>query len=285
MTASSPSPPDEPTAPRERYGLGARPDEQQRLEGRSAALQARFLLPHLRPGMRLLDVGCGPGTITLGLAEAVAPGEVTGLDVQPAQVERARALAAERGQTNVRFEVGDAYALPFADAAFDAVYAHTLLTHLREPMRALRELHRVLRPGGVAGVADIDTDTIVVSPPLPEVVAGLDLFRRVRAHRRGSDNDGRQRRGQLLAAGFADVVGEAFLMVAGTAEATRRVARGIGALLQAPDDLALATEQGWADPAAVERMVAGWRAWGERPDAFYCQTTIAAVGWRDGARG
>ena len=70
--------------------------------------------------MRLLDVGCGPGSITLGLAEAVAPGEVVGVDLQPAQVEQARALAAERGVANVRFEVASAYALPFPDAAFDA---------------------------------------------------------------------------------------------------------------------------------------------------------------------
>jgi SAM-dependent methyltransferase len=281
MTASSPSPSEGSRGPHDRYGLGARPDEQRRLEGRAASDRARFLLPHLRPGMRLLDVGCGPGAITIGLAEAVAPGEVTGLDLQPAQVERARALAAEHGVANVWFAHGDAYALPFPDASFDAVYAHTLLAHLSEPSRALREMYRVLRPGGVVGVADIDTETIIAAPPLPEVIAGLDLFRRVRAYRRGGTGDGRQRRGHLIEAGFGGVIGEAFLLVAGTTEGTRRVARGLGALLQAPDDMALATEQGWADQAAVERIVAGWQAWGERPDAFYCQTTIAAIGWKD----
>jgi ubiquinone/menaquinone biosynthesis C-methylase UbiE len=91
---------------------------------RTAAQNADFFLPHLRPGMRLLDAGCGQGSITIGLADAVAPGEVVGLDRDPEQVERARALAAERGVTNVRFEVGDAYALPFPDASFDAVFAH-----------------------------------------------------------------------------------------------------------------------------------------------------------------
>jgi ubiquinone/menaquinone biosynthesis C-methylase UbiE len=77
--------------------------------------------------MALLDCGCGVGSITLGLAAAVAPGEVVGVDLQPAQLERARALAAERGATNVRFEAADVYALPFSDASFDAVFAHTLL--------------------------------------------------------------------------------------------------------------------------------------------------------------
>lgn len=266
--------------PREVYGLGSRPDEQRRLERRRAADVARPLLPHLHPGMRLLDVGCGPGSITVDLATVVAPGEVVGLDLQPAQLERAVALAAERGVANVRFERGDAYALPFPDAAFDAVYSHTLLSHLHEPLRALREMHRVLRPGGVACVADIDVDSNIVAPPLPEVIAGVELFRRVRGYRRGAGYDVRQLRGHLIEAGFGAVVGDAFLLVRGAPETTRQVAWGFGTLLRAPEDVALAAEQGWADREAVERMAAAWQAWGERPDAFYCQTTIAAVGWK-----
>jgi ubiquinone/menaquinone biosynthesis C-methylase UbiE len=271
--------------PREGYSLGSRPEEQRRLEGRTAADRARPLLPHLRPGMRLLDVGCGPGSITVGLAEVVAPGEVVGLDIQPAQIERARALAAERGQGNARFETGDAYQLPFPDASFDAAFTNTLLSHLQEPLRALREMHRVLRPGGVLCAADIDTDSIIVAPPLPDVVAGLALFQRLRAYRRGATNDVRQRRAHLIAAGFDRVSGDAYLTVSGTPEATRQTARGFGTLLLAPDDVALAAEQGWANQEGIARMVAAWQAWGERPDAFYCQTTIAAVGWKAAATG
>src|SRR5690348_8263040 len=118
------------------------------LERRTAPDAAAFLLPHLRPGMKLLDVGSGPGTITLGLAERVAPGQVIGIDVQPAQVERARELAAGRGLTNVRFEVGDVTALPFDDGAFDAVLAHMVFMHLPEPVRALRAMRRVLNSDG-----------------------------------------------------------------------------------------------------------------------------------------
>src|SRR5215471_8470817 len=85
------------------------------LATRTAAQEAAFFLPHLHPGMRMLDVGCGPGSITLGLAEVVAPGEVVGIDMQQSQVQQARDLAVERGFANVRFEVGDAYHLPFPD--------------------------------------------------------------------------------------------------------------------------------------------------------------------------
>ena len=80
---------------------------------RTASQDAAFFLPSLRPGIRLLDLGCGPGSITLGLAEAVAPGEVIGIDVQPSQVKQAQALSAVRGVRNVRFEVSDVYRLPF----------------------------------------------------------------------------------------------------------------------------------------------------------------------------
>jgi SAM-dependent methyltransferase len=102
------------------------------LATRTVSNAAAFFLPYLRPGMRVLDVGCGPGSITLGLAEVVAPGVVVGIDLQPAQVEQARALAATRGVTNVGYEVADLYTLPFPDGAFDAAFAHTVVIGLRE---------------------------------------------------------------------------------------------------------------------------------------------------------
>jgi ubiquinone/menaquinone biosynthesis C-methylase UbiE len=105
----------------ETYSQDANPDFEAQLALRTAAKEGAFFLPYLRPGMRLLDLGCGPGSITLGLAEAVAPGEVVGVDLQPSQVAQAQALSAARGVKNVRFEVADVYRLPFPDGSFDAV--------------------------------------------------------------------------------------------------------------------------------------------------------------------
>jgi SAM-dependent methyltransferase len=141
-----------------------------------------FLLPHLRPGMRLLDVGCGSGGITLGLAERVAPGDAVGVEIAPSEVELARRAAAARGVGNARFVVGSAYGLPFPDGSFDAALACNALEHLADPERALRELRRVLRPGGVVGVRDPDWTTAVFSPPDPSAEGALALLLRVRAH-------------------------------------------------------------------------------------------------------
>src|SRR5262245_892986 len=107
---------------------------------RTAEKQAAFFLPHLRSGMKLLDCGCGPGSITLGLAAAVARGEVVGVDLDSEKIAQAQGSAAKALVTNLRFETADIYALPFPDASFDAVFSHAVFQHLRDPMAALREI-------------------------------------------------------------------------------------------------------------------------------------------------
>lgn len=97
---------------------------------------AGFFLPHLRPGMRVLDCGCGPGSITMGLAAHVAPGEVIGIDLDPTHIALARRRAADAGLANVRFARADIYTLPFPDAAFDAVFCHSILSPRLPPRRA-----------------------------------------------------------------------------------------------------------------------------------------------------
>ena len=112
-----------------------------------ASTNADFFLPHLPPGLDLLDCGCGPGTITLGLAEATAPGQAVGIDLEASMIERATAVAQERRVANVRFQVADIHELPFPDGSFDAVFSSSVLEHLGDPVQALREMFRVLRPG------------------------------------------------------------------------------------------------------------------------------------------
>ena len=153
---------------------------------RTAEECAAFLLPRLRPGMRLLDCGCGPGSITLGLARAVAPGEVVAIDVVDDVLERARDLARDTGVTNVKFQTANIYEPPFDDDTFDAVYGHQVLQHLADPVGALRQMRRVLRPGGVVGVRDSDYGAMVFTPTDARLDRFLALYREV-ARRNGGE--------------------------------------------------------------------------------------------------
>src|SRR5215831_5785110 len=103
---------------------------------RTAENSAAYLLSALRPGLALLDVGCGPGTITVDLARRVAPGRVVGVDRAPEVVAQAGSHARALG-ISIDLHVGDLYTLPFADASFDVVHAHQVLQHLSDPVRAL----------------------------------------------------------------------------------------------------------------------------------------------------
>jgi SAM-dependent methyltransferase len=264
-------------SPREAYTQRDNPDFDAAMAARTASSEAAFLLPHLRPGLRLLDVGCGPGTITLGLAAAVAPGEVVGLDLRPEVVEQARAVAAREGAANVRFEVGSAYALPYPDGSFDAAFAHIVLMHLREPVRALAEIRRVLRPGGVVGVRDVDFGAQLVFPLTPLWEQYLALRDRVRRHNGGHRSLGRAHRSLLLNAGFARAEAGATVESAGVLSETRSNAAFYRAQLPAIARTALA--EGWADQATLDAMAAEFDAWAERPDAFYAAVYCHAVGW------
>src|SRR5580658_8308687 len=121
---------------------------------RTAENSAAYLLPHLHPGLSVLDVGCGPGTITADLAELVAPGQLVGIDAAPDVVAQAKAHAEGRGLINARFEVADLFHLPYKDGSFDVIHVHQVLQHLTDPVGGLVELRRVLRPDGVLAARD-----------------------------------------------------------------------------------------------------------------------------------
>lgn len=172
---------------------------------RTAENSAAYLLPHLRPGLDLLDVGCGPGTITLELAALVRPGRVVGVDAAPTAVAEAERHERDHGGSDVTFQVGDVYGLGFPDAYFDVVHAHQVLQHLSDPARALRSMRRVLRPGGLVAVRDGDYGAMVWSAADPRLDRWLALYHELTARNGAEADAGRYLLGWVQRAGFVDV--------------------------------------------------------------------------------
>jgi ubiquinone/menaquinone biosynthesis C-methylase UbiE len=254
---------------------------QQRYVGsRDARTFLPFLLPYLRSGLEVLDAGCGVGSIALDLAPTVAPGRIVGIDVDPLQIEVARKSAADRGIENAGFVTASVLQLPFDDATFDVVYANAVLLYVREPVRALAEMRRVLRPGGLAAAADDDFGTVVISPDRPELELAPRLFELAVAREGGNARYSRYLRTLMLEAGFVRTRGVAHAPeVYGDAESTRWFAEFAVGLFSAPAMAETITNEGWASRAELDAMIACFREWGELPDAFASWLYCGALGW------
>ncbi|MFF3378922.1 class I SAM-dependent methyltransferase [Streptomyces sp. NPDC002680] len=236
---------------------------------RTAANSAAYLLGSLKPHMKILDIGCGPGTITADLAELVPDGHVTGVDRAPGILEQARATAAERGLGNVEFAVADVHALDFPDDTFCVVHAHQVLQHVGDPVRALREMHRVTKPGGYIAVRDGDYLAMAWYPASQGMDDWLDLYRRVARANGGEPDAGRRLKSWALRAGLTDITATSSTW---TFADTDEIAWWSG--LWADRTLASAyadraTEGGLATVEQLRAVSEAWREWGRREDAWF----------------
>ncbi|KAJ9664681.1 hypothetical protein H2198_000027 [Neophaeococcomyces mojaviensis] len=160
---------------------------------RTAADSAAFLLPHLAPHNRILDLGCGPGTITADLATYVPDGSIIGIDAVESILAQARSLASSRNLSNITFQTGDANNLPFKDGEFDVVYCHQLLQHVKDPVGVLREMRRVCKSGGIVAAREADYSSFAW---FPEPTGGefrdwINMYQRVARANGGEPNAGR----------------------------------------------------------------------------------------------
>lgn len=236
---------------------------------RTAANSAAYLLGSVKPHMRILDIGCGPGTITADLAELVPDGHVTGVDRAPEIVARARATAAGRGLANTDFAVADVHALDYPDDTFCVVHAHQVLQHVGDPVRALREMKRVAKPNGIIAVRDSDYGAMTWYPASPGMDDWLDLYRRVARANGGEPDAGRRLKAWALEAGFTDITATSATWTFAAPE-EREWWSGLWADRTLASAYAeRATEGGHATPEQLRAVSAAWREWGKQPESWF----------------
>jgi len=217
----------------------------------------------------VLDVGCGPGTITAGLAARVPSGHVIGIDRTAGVLDEARAFAAEKEVTNVTFGVGDAYQLGFDDDTFDVVHAHQVLQHLADPVAALREMRRVCKPGGIVAARDSDYGGMFWAPGDPEMTEWLALYRQVARAIGGEPDAGRHMLAWARTAGFSHIEssGNAWCYTGDDGRAWWSAAWA-ERLTDSPfGDRAV--EHGLATRDDLARLADAWMRWGASEDAWF----------------
>jgi SAM-dependent methyltransferase len=234
---------------------------------RTVANSAAYAVDHLRPGSAVLDVGCGPGTITVDIARRVAPGPVLGIEPVAGPLEQARAYAA--GVDNVEFTLGDVYALDHPDDSVDVVHAHQVLQHLTDPVAALREMLRVCRSGGVVAVRDADYAAMTWYPADPRLDRWLAVYRAV-AHANGAEPDaGRRLLAWAHAAGAAEVTPTASVWCYATPD-DRAWWGGMWAdRILTSAITRQAVDGGHADLAELQDISRAWTQWAEHDDGWF----------------
>ena len=229
---------------------------------RRAATHAGFFLPYLVSGLSVLDIGCGPGAITVGLAGVANPGEVVGVDASAAQLDRARVLATAEGLETIRFEEASCYQVPLGNESVDRVFSHALFEHLAQPETALAEAERVLTPGGIIGLCSPDWGGFLVTPPSADLDVALASYVSLQQSNGGDPFVGRQLGVYLERAGFRDV------------RVTARYERYLNPLLIARY---LARQ---LDDAGHRVHSQTMRGWASEPGAMFAQAWVSATARR-----
>ncbi|KAI0522143.1 methyltransferase type 11 [Xylaria bambusicola] len=243
---------------------------------RTAVESSAYMLPLIQPHMRILDVGCGPGTITLDLAALVPEGSVDGIDASDSAIENAQALCKQRGIANATFVVGDIAKLPFNDDSFDIVHAHQVLIHLPGqhgepgPVWGLKEMRRVCKPGGFVCAREAEWSSIVIYPRIHGVKESLDVLSRLADHSGKIIAGGRGREFARRAGFSPEAITASAACVTYTNSADRAWAgQNMAFRFDAAADLRKGVELGFVTEEEATRMPAAWREWAEAEDGFY----------------
>jgi ubiquinone/menaquinone biosynthesis C-methylase UbiE len=235
---------------------------------RTAENSAGYLLPRLRPADRLLDVGAGPGTITIDLARRLPEGRVDAIDRAPAAVAAAERAATQAGLDNVQFAVGDVYGLDFADDTFDVTHAHQVLQHLSDPVAALREMRRVTKSGGLVAVRDADYAAMSWHPQQPGMARWQIVYRDVARALGGEPDAGRRLKEWARQAGFGKLTCSASVWCFADDRDLVWWSETWAERITASELATHARDLG-VTQAELDDMGRGWRAWAAQPGAWF----------------
>ena len=236
---------------------------------RTVENSAAYLIPHLAPGLSVLDIGSGPGTITVDLAQRVAPGRVTGIDAVDSVVDQARAHAAANGVTNVEFATGDAYHLEFPDDTFDIVHAHQVLQHLGDPIAVLTEMRRVVKPGGVVAVREVDYGGSIWSPASEGLTDWMRILQAVQRWNSGDPDAGRALKSWAMRAGFTQVTSTASIWCFSSDEDRAWWGNSWAQRALESNYAVHSLEAGIATREDLQRVSDAWTSWVHDPEGWY----------------
>lgn len=235
----------------------------------TAENSAAHLLPYLRPGRRLLDFGCGPGTISVGLAEAIAPGEMHGVDMDESQIEWARSVAASRGQENAIFHVGDVTDLEFEDNSFDVAHCRSVLMHVPDTAAVLSEVKRVLKPGGLIACREMICESAFTHPDFGIMRRSWDMFEDVVQADDGHPQMGKDMKSHIVEAGFANIRMNASFSVYSSPEEIASIHRLISRWLLSSEVTEAAMKYGASSENLVNDLKVAYDRWKDHPGAFF----------------
>lgn len=248
---------------------------------RTAANSASYLLPHVKPHMTILDIGCGPGSISIDFARHVPYGQVTGVEYVSDPLDQARDLAAREGIANIDFRVGDIHNLDFPDNTFDIVHVHQVLQHISDPIQALREMRRVAKANGGI-VAARESAQLLWYPENKGIAQGQELRARVAHAKGGNPNPGRLIHTWAKQAGFkrAQIQTSTGTWCFSTPEERKYWGGTMGARVTGSGFATAVVDEGYATMEELEDIARGWKDWVDDEDGWFVVTHGEILCWQ-----
>ncbi|KAJ5106920.1 S-adenosyl-L-methionine-dependent methyltransferase [Penicillium angulare] len=257
---------------------------------RTAANTSSYFLPFIKPDMKILDIGCGPGSIALDLASFVPQGSITGIDSNETAINSARELSQKRKIQNATFKVSNVLNLPYEDSTFDIVCAHQVLIHLpNEPnssplpsnigaVKGLKEMRRVCKPGGLVCARECDWKSAVIHPFIPGLWESMKLIEDLTTLKSTSPYGGMARNWALQAGWKSnDIDVSASVVFYSTPGEVKWWGETMARRLEEGSALQKGVEEGFISEGERGLIPDAWREWAGRDDGFFSMTDAQII--------